>query len=66
MPPQNNHQVPPHYVISQQQWGRLREGGKGREREDSVCVQVLGKHVAHILPGLNEPHKGYLTRLCTI
>lgn len=38
-----------------------------REGEaDSVCVQVLGKHVAHILPGLNEPHKGYLTRLYTI
>lgn len=33
-----------------------------------VCVaqQVLGKHVAHILLRLNEPHKRYLTRLYTI
>lgn len=34
----------------------------------AVCVCVLDKHVGHILPSceLNEPHKGYLTRLYTI
>lgn len=42
------------------------EGEKGKAERLGVCVCVLGKHVAHILPELKEPHKGYLSRLYTI